>query len=178
MNNIYCPLYAGGWTRPVQMAGQPRNLLRTRAERHETLATTHNGWEEEHTNTSLCIWEHFRRSHHVFASRALNMSGYFDQSAHSTESRSMVTLLQRLATYQKATRSICICDRRNVWPCHTATENFTIWFNFRMTPMNITDYCFPFCNNSNTAIGDFVVVIIPLAWGTSYKNFVAEVISK
>ena len=81
---------------------------------------------------------------------------------------------------RQAARSIRICETRllHVWPSHTATEHFTIWFNFRMTPVNIADYCFSFCNISNTAIGDFVVVRIPLASGTSYRNFVAEVISK
>ena len=53
---MYGSLYAGGWTGPVQIAGQPQNILWIQGERHEMLATTHNGWEEEHdTNTSLCI---------------------------------------------------------------------------------------------------------------------------
>ena len=113
------------------------------------------------------------------------MSGYFDQSARSLESKSMVIQLQRPATYRQAARSVRICETRllHVRPCHTATENFTISFNFRMTPINKTDYWFSFtgsrfCNISNIAIGDFVVVRIPLASDTSYKNFVAEVISK
>ena len=95
------------------------------------------------TNTVII---YIYNSRHVFASHALNMSGYFDQSARSLESRSMVIQLQRPAIYRQAARSVRICEPRllHVWPCHTATENFTISFNFRMTPINKTDYCFSF----------------------------------
>ena len=57
------------------------------------------------TNTLII---YIYNSRHVFASHALNMSGYFDQSARSLESRSMVIQLQRPGIYRQAARSVRI----------------------------------------------------------------------